>query len=188
MVENKLFLMKKVITLLFVLFLSFSIWAIDAYLGVDMMSLDSLNGPLALRGEGGVVVDDNFRFSLSFGYYKRIGTDISLSAFRAALAADCFLLGNSGLYAGVNVLDLSYLSGYDAPSGNPFAMTQVHLGYLYRYKNHFQLDARFTMNDPVNVSESDSRLLANCFKQYSKYYFALVISYRFSLPWFFKED
>lgn len=181
-------IMKKVIAIILFLFLSFSLSATNLALGIDMMSLDSLDGPLSIRGECGVILDDDFRFSFNFGYYQKKDVDILLKGARFALSADCFLFENSGMYAGVNVVDLSYLWGFDAPSDNPFVMTQVRLGYLYTYHDRFSLDIRLTLNDPVKVSESSSRFLQDCFKQYSKYYFAIILSYGFPIPWLLKGE
>lgn len=156
--------------------------ASGAQLGADLMSLDSMAGHgIGVRGEAGVFIEDDFRLSLGLGYYSRQTNDLSLQCLRLGVGADCFLLEGSGLYAGVNLVDLSYLWDLDAPDDNPILMTQIRLGYLHQTNRHFSFDARLTITDPVLASESDSNYLADCFHQYSKYYISLIASYAFEL-------
>lgn len=173
---------RRFILILIHFFSLLGLFATEAQLGLDLMSFDSMRGEgIGIRGESGVFIDDGFRLTLGLGYYRRETRDLSVQSFRLTVGADCFLLEGCGLYAGVNLVDLSYLWGLDAPDENPIVMTQIRLGYLYRYGKNFSFDIRLTITDPVLASESDSNLLADSFFQYAKYYASLVASYSFDI-------
>ncbi len=174
--------MRKIVSLCFLTFLLLASAAAEAQISLDLMSLDSLGGRgIGIRGEGSCFVDDDFRLSLGLGYYRKRESDLSVQAMRVSIGADCFLLEESGLYVGVNLVDISYLWGLDAPDENPILVTQIRLGYLFRAKERLSLDLRLMLNDPVLTSESDSDFLKRCFSQYARYYLGIIVSYRFDI-------